>query len=220
MPVFVVFLFSMRTSGLNYVGFGHRGLEGILFSYGCAYTQLLFVGMLYNSLGSDGAGTQFYFIAPLRFRDVMLAKNLLTFVIFCIEAILIYIVAAFLTTPAPLDLTAATVAWSLFALFLNMSIGNVRSIVSPKAMDPAKVRSQNVSGLNSLISLGVVIICITLGSIMFYVCRYLHTSYWMAAGVFTILAAFAFVLYVIVMNRVDGIAASHVEDLTGTLSKT
>jgi ABC-2 type transport system permease protein len=220
MPVFVVFLFSMRTSGLNYVGFGHRGLEGILFSYGCAYTQLLFVGMLYNSLGSDGAGTQFYFIAPLRFRDVMLAKNLLTFVIFCIEAILIYIVAAFLTTPAPLDLTAATVAWSLFALFLNMSIGNVRSIVSPKAMDPAKVRSQNVSGLNSLISLGVVIICITLGSIMFYVCRYLHTSYWMAAGVFTILAAFAFVLYVIVMNRVDGIAASHVEDLIGTLSKT
>jgi ABC-2 type transport system permease protein len=128
-------------------------------------------------------------------------------------------VAAFLTTPAPLDLTAATVAWSLFALFLNMSIGNVRSIVSPKAMDLAKVRSQNVSGLNSLISLGVVIICIILGSIMFYICRYLHTGYWMAAGVFTILAALAFALYAIVMNRIDGIAASNVENLTGTLSK-
>lgn len=219
MPVFIVFLFSMRTSGLNYAGFGHRGLEGILFSYGCAYTQLLFVGMIYNSLGSDGAGTQFYFIAPLRFRDVMLAKNLLTFIIFCIEAILIYITAAFLATPAPLDLTAATIAWSLFAFFLNMSIGNVRSIVSPKAMDPAKVRSQNVSGLNSLISLVVIIVCITLGSVMFYVCRFLHASYWLAAAAFAGLAALAFAMYAIVLSRIDGIAASHVEDLTGTLSK-
>ena len=219
MPVFVVFLFSMRTSGMSYAGFGHHGLEGILFTYGCAYTQLLFVGMIYNSLGSDGAGTQFYFIAPLRFRDVMLAKNLLTFIIFCIEAILIYIATSFLSTPAPLDLTAATIAWSLFALFVNMSIGNVRSIVSPKAMDPAKVRSQNVSGLNSLISLVVVVACVALGSIMFYLCRYLHASYWLAAAAFTGLAAIAFAMYAIVMNRMDGIAASHAEDLTATLSK-
>ena len=219
MPVFIVFIFSMRTSGLDYAGFGHHALKGVFFSYGCAYTQLLFVGMIYNSLGGDGAGTQFYFIAPLRFRDVMLAKNLLTFLIFCIEAILIYIAAAFLSAPAPLDLTAATIAWSIFALLLNMSIGNVRSIVSPKAMDPAKVRSQNVSGLNSLISLVVVIVCITLGSIMFYICRYLHASYWLAAATFAGLAALAFAMYAIVLSRIDGIAASHVEDLTGTLGK-
>jgi ABC-2 type transport system permease protein len=219
MPVFIVFLFSMRTSGLNYAGFGHHGLEGILFTYGCAYTQLLFVGMIYNSLGSDGAGSQFYFIAPLRFRDVMLAKNLLTFIIFALEAVLIYIVAAFLSAPAPLDLTAATLAWSLFTLFLNMSIGNIRSIVAPKAMDPAKVRSQNVSGLNSLISLVVVIVCVALGGIMFYACRYLHASYWLAAVVFTGLAALAFAMYAIVLSKLDGIAASHVEDLTASLSK-
>jgi ABC-2 type transport system permease protein len=219
MPVFIVFLLSMRTSGFNYSGLSQHSFPGILFAYSCAYTQLLFVGMIYNSLGGDGAGTQFYFIAPLRFRDVILAKNLLTFIIFCIEAILIYITAAFLTTPAPLDLTAATIAWSLFALFLNMSIGNVRSIVSPKAMDPAKVRSQNVSGLNSLISLVVTIVCITLGTVMFYVCRYLQASYWLAAAAFAGLAALTFAMYAIVLSRIDGIAASHVENLTSTLSK-
>jgi len=219
MPVFVVFLFSMRNTGMNYAGFGPHGIEGILFTYGCAYTQLLFVGMIYNSLGSDGAGTRFYFIAPLRFRDVMLAKNLLTFIIFSIEAILIYVATSFLSTPAPLALTAATIAWSLFTLFLNLSIGNVRSIVSPKAMDPAKVRSQNVSGLNSLISLAVVIVCVVLGSIMFYICQYLHASYWLATATFSGLAALTFAMYAIVMNRMDGIAASHAENLTATLSK-
>ena len=218
MPVFIVVLLSMRTSGFNYPGLSQHSFPGILFTYSCAYTQLLFVGMIYNSLGGDGAGTQFYFIAPLRFRDVILAKNLLTFIIFCIEAILIYIAAAFLSAPAPLDLTAATLAWSFFALFLNMSIGNVRSIVSPKAMDPAKVRSQNVSGLNSLISLVVTIACVTLGTVMFYVCRYLQASYWLAAAAFAGLAALTFAMYAIVLSRIDGIAASHVEDLTGTLS--
>ena len=219
MPVFIVVLLSMRTSGFNYPGLSQHSLPGILFAYSCAYTQLLFVGMIYNSLGGDGAGTQFYFIAPLRFRDVILAKNLLTIIIFCIEAILVYIVAAFLSTPAPLDLTVATLAWSFFALFLNMSIGNVRSIVSPKAMDPAKVRSQNVSGLNSLISLVVTIACVTLGTVMFYVCRYLQVSYWLAAAAFAGLAALTFAMYVIVLSKLDGIAASHVEDLTSTLGK-
>ena len=219
MPVFIVVLLSMRTSGFNYPGLSQHSLPGVLFIYSCAYTQLLFVGMIYNSLGGDGAGTQFYFIAPLRFRDVMLAKNLLTFIIFCIEVILIYVVAAFISTPTPLDLTAATLAWSLFTLFLNMSIGNVRSIVSPKAMDPAKVRSQNVSGLNSLISLVVTIACVTLGTGMFYVCRYLQASYWLAAVAFAGLAALTFAMYLIVLSKLDGVAASHVEDLTSTLSK-
>jgi ABC-2 type transport system permease protein len=219
MPVFVVFIFSMRTSGLNYAGFGHHGMEGILFTYGCAYMQLLFVGMLYNSLGSDGTGSQFYFIAPVRFRDVMLSKNLLTLIVFVIEVVLIYTASAFLSTRAPLDLTAATLMWSLFTLLLNMSIGNVRSITSPKAMDPAKVRSQNVSGLSSLISLAVVIVAVGLGTVMFWMCRYLHTGYWMAAGAFALLTALAGVLYAMVLYRMDAIAATHAEDLTETLSK-
>jgi ABC-2 type transport system permease protein len=175
--------------------------------------------MLYNSLGSDGAGSQFYFIAPLRFRDVMLAKNLLTAAIFALEAIVIYVTSAYLSTPAPLDLTAATLAWSLFTLLVNMSIGNVRSIISPKAMDASKVRSQNVSGLNSLISLAVVAASVALGSLMIALCRYLHTSYWMAAALFLGLSGLAAVMYALVMRQMDSIAASNVEDLTRTLSK-
>lgn len=219
MPVFIVFLFAMRTSGLNYAGLGRHGLEGMLFTYGCAYTQLIFVGLIYNSMGGDGAGVQFYYIAPARMRDVMLAKNLLTFVIFAIEAVLVYIVSALVSAAAPVDLAAATLAWSLFTLLLSMSIGNVRSITSPKAMDPAKVRSQNVNGISSLISLVVVAACVGLGTLVFFLCRYLHTGYWIAVAIFSVLAALAFVLYILVLRQLDSIAAKNVEDLTKVLGK-
>jgi len=219
MPVFMVFLFSVRTSGMSYAGVQHNVFTGMLFSYGCAYTQLLFVGLIYNSLGGDGAGVQFYFIAPVRMCDVILAKNLLTCGIFAVEAVLIYIASAFIATPAPLDLTAATLAWSLFALFLNMSIGNVRSIVSPKVLDPGKMRSQNVSGVNSLISLLVVIGSVGLGAVVAVFCRYFHLSYWPAAAVFLVLAALSLAAYTVVFQKLDEIAANNLEALTATLSK-
>jgi len=180
---------------------------------------LIFVALIYNSLGGDGAGVQFYFMAPLKIRDVMLAKNLLTLAIFAIEVVMIYIASAVISAPTPLDLAAATLAWSLFTLFLNMSIGNVRSILSPKALDPAKVRSQNVSGLNSLISLGTVAACVLLGALMSILCRYLSASYWIAALVFAVLAALAFAVYTMVLRRIDAIATNNIESLTRELSK-
>jgi ABC-2 type transport system permease protein len=219
MPVFVVFLFSMRTSGLNLAGVNQPGAKGMLFAYGCAYTQLIFVSLIYNSLGGDGAGVQFYFIAPLRMRDVILAKNLMTLGILAIEVILIYIASSVISTPTPADLTAATVAWSLFSLFLNLTFGNIRSINSPKVLDVARVRSQNVNGLSSLVSLLVVSTNVALGGLILFVCRYLHASYWIAAGAFGLMAILAFAAYLMGLSRIDELAATHAENLTRELSK-
>ena len=220
MPVFIVFVFSVRSSGINYAGMGGHRLQGMLFAYGCAYMQLIFVALIYNSLGGDGAGVQFYFMAPLRMRDVMLAKNLLVFAIFALEALLIYIASAFIALPTPLDLTIAVIAWSLFTLLINMSVGNVRSILSPKGTDASRVRSQNVSGLNSIISLAIVALSVGMGAGTFFLCRLLDTGYWPAALIFSILAALGFIPYLAVLGKIDGVAASHVEDLTRVLSRT
>jgi ABC-2 type transport system permease protein len=219
MPVFVVFLFSFRTAGLDQVGVGHGHFNHYLFTYGCAYMQLIFVGIMYNALGSDGAGVQFYFLAPMRMRDVILAKNLLTGVILVIEVVLIYIASTLLSAHTPIALIAATLTWSAFAFLVNISVGNVRSLVSPKGIDPTKVRRQNVSGVSSFISLGVVFGACALGQLALFLCRYFQASYWVAAGLFLVLAVLALGLYMIVLHRVDEIAASHVEDLTRELSK-
>jgi ABC-2 type transport system permease protein len=219
MPVFIIFLFSMRTSSLNYAGVSNQKLTGMLFCYGCAYTQLIFVGLLYNSLGADGAGVQFYFLSPVRMRDVMLAKNLLTCGIFALEAVLLYATSAFIATPAPLDLAIATIAWSIFTLFVNMSFGNVRSILSPKVFDSARMRSQNVSGLSSMVSLLVVGASVILGVVSVVLCRYFHIGYWIPAIVFLVLAALAAAVYTLVLNNMDKVALNNVENLTRVLSK-
>jgi ABC-2 type transport system permease protein len=220
MPIFVVFLFSMKNSGMNYAGLQRGGsVAGMLFTYGCAYTQLVFVGMLYNSLGGDGAGIQFYFMAPLRMRDVMLAKNLMSGSIFAIEILLVYIVAALVAPRGPVDLTVATVAWCAFALFLNMSIGNVRSLNSPKRLDPSKVRGQNVSGMSGFIAVAVSIGSIGIGTLTLFLCGLFNISYWIAAAIFLVLAAVTFVMYLAILRQVDSIASEHVEDLTLELCK-
>jgi ABC-2 type transport system permease protein len=219
MPVFVVFLFSMRTSGLNFAGVDQSGVKGMLFAYGCAYTQLIFVSLIYNSLGGDGAGVQFYFIAPLRMRDVIVAKNLMTLGILILEMILIYVASAVISAPTPAALTMATVAWSLFSLFLSMTFGNIRSINSPKALDVARVRSQNVNGLSSLVSLLVVTINVAVGALVLFLCHFLQASYWLAAAVFSLLAVLSFLTYLMGLARIDGLAATHAENLTRELSK-
>jgi ABC-2 type transport system permease protein len=219
MPVFIVLVLSMRMSGMSYAGISQNGMKGMLFAYGCAYTQMIFVSLIYNSLGGDGAGVQFYFIAPLRMRDVILAKNLMTFGIFAIEAILIYIASAVIAAPTPLDLTAATLAWSFFTLFFSLTIGNMRSISSPKGVDTARVRSQNVNGLSSLVSLVIVAVTVAMGALVLFACRQFHASYWVAAGAFTLLSVLTFSAYWMGLARVDELAAMHAEDLTRELSK-
>jgi ABC-2 type transport system permease protein len=219
MPVFMVFLFSARNAGMHQAGMQFGAFNGFLFTYGCAYTQLIFVSLLYNSLGGDGAGVQFYFLAPLRMREVMLAKNLLTGVILVIEILLLYLTASIISKPPRPALAAATVVWTLFAFFLNMGIGNIRSLSSPKGVDPAKIRRQNVSGVSSLISLGVVFGTVALGGATIFLCNWIGLSYWVAAAVFLVLAGISFGVYLLIFNRLDSIAAEHMEDLTRELSK-
>lgn len=219
MPVFVVLLFSMRTSGVSYFTGTHSSMGDMYFSYGCAYTMLIFVSLLYNSFGSDGSGAQFYFVAPLRIRDAVLAKNLMAAGIFAVEAIALYLATIAVSHPAPLDLTIATLAWSAFALLLNMAVGNIRSIVSPKVIDTARVRSQNVSGLNSLISLLVVFGAVLSGAAVLTICHAFHLSSWAAAAVFSVLAVFAAAVYWMVLEKVDAIASRNVEPFTKALGK-
>jgi ABC-2 type transport system permease protein len=219
MPVFMIVLISVRTAGLRQAGLAMTDIHTFLFSSGCAYALMILVGFIYNSFGADGPGVQFYFLAPIRFRDMVFAKNLMIAGVLLVEMTLMYLASAFLGAQAPLSLTVATVAWTLFAFLLNVGVGNVRSIVSPKYYEAGKVRRQNVSVLNSLISLFLIAAAAGLGSLMVRACRHYHASYWIAAGVFLVLAAMSFGAYLLILSNIDGIAAKHLETLTLELCK-
>ena len=219
MPVFMIVLISLRTSGLREAGLGMSDVHTFLFSSGCAYAMMILTGFIYNALGSDGPGVQFYFMAPVRFRDVILGKNLVTFSIFAIEILLMYLASAFLGARSPVPLAMATVGWCLFTFLLHVSIGNVRSLVSPKAYESGKVRRQNASGLNSLISVVVTLIVAALGSAMIAACQFLDITLWAAAAVFLVLTCLASVMYLVSLNNIDQVAQNSMEKLMLELCK-
>jgi ABC-2 type transport system permease protein len=219
MPVFIVYIFSFRTTGLAQAGITGPRFTNYLFTYSCAYTLLVFTNLFYNSLGNEGAGVQFYFLAPIRIRDVLLAKNLLLGGIFAVEIALIYIATLTLHIHTAPALAMATLAWTAFTFLLHLIVGNVRSLVAPKGYDPARMRSQNVSAVSSFISLGITFAASGLGQFMLVVCQGFHFSLWSLAALFLVLACITFAFYLLVLSRSDSIAASHREELTRELGK-
>ncbi|HEV2618378.1 MAG TPA: hypothetical protein VGU23_00400, partial [Acidobacteriaceae bacterium] len=104
------------------------------------------LAMLYNTFGSDGAGVQLYLLAPVRLRDVVVAKNIASLGLLVTQAALAWaVVWAVATSPIPLPTIVSSALWIVFFLFLNLAVGTLRSIQSPrKAIVPgqaAKLRT-------------------------------------------------------------------------------
>jgi len=219
MPVFLIYIFSFRTAGLAQAGYSDLHFTRYLFTYGCAYTQLVLTNLMYNALGNDGAGVQFYFLAPLSMRSVLFAKNLLLGIILILEVALTYAATLTLHIHTPVALLVATLAWTAFTFLVNVSVGNLRSLIAPKGIDPSKVRRQNVSAVSSFISIGIIFAASAVGQLVILLCQSFQLSLWPAAALFGVLTILAAALYMLVLRKVDAIAFSHVEELTRELSK-
>jgi ABC-2 type transport system permease protein len=210
-PIFMVFLVASRM--------GASGRYGTyLFPAAVAYSTLGASILAYNCLGVDGTGIQLYFLAPLRLRDVFLAKNLIGFLLNLVEFVLIFAVISVVAHPPSLIIGLASLCWLLFATFTNAAIGNVRSISAPKKVDLAKVSRKQVSQFSALIALGVVATCFALGYGGVFLATTLDRP-WLMIPVFLTLAITAFVAYLQVLNRVDALTISHREDLAEELCK-
>lgn len=211
MPVFMVFIFSTRASM-----FGRTGTY--LFPMALAYGLLGVAPIFYNTLGADATGFQFYLLAPIRMRDVILGKNLVTFAILLLETTLIAAVITF-TSPnkPPVSLVAASLAWALASVLLSAAIGNLRSLKSPKKVSLGRMNNQ-ASQLSALISLGIILACAALGAGTILLCNHLHHP-WLATPFFLALAAAATTLYLNILQRVDTLTLTNRELLAAELCK-
>jgi ABC-2 type transport system permease protein len=191
--------------------FGHGGFEhgaygSLTFPYSCAYALLVVSGLLYNCFGTDGAGMQFYFLAPVRMREVVLAKNLVYTTVLAVEAALMYFAVCLIGKPPALGVVMATVSWLMFAFLLNITAGNLRSLYSPKKFEIGKVRQRNGTSLSGFIGLGVFALTVAVGAAVQAVCTR-YADWGTAAAIFLMLAAAAAFAYIRVLNRLDTIAA-------------
>ena len=176
------------------------------------YSMLGLLAALYNIFGADGAGVQLYLLAPVRLRDVILAKNIAGLALLGAEAVLAWcVVAAVATVPIPLSTQISTFLWVIFMLFANLTLGTLRSIQAPRKITLAQARRMRspTAGKTS----GLLVLAILFGSILLQVpvtliCRHFHNP-WLAVVIFAPLAAIAVAAYALLLANVDRLILTH-----------
>ena len=95
--------------------------------------------MFLNRFGFDRQSARFYFWLPLRFRQLLIAKNLATLGFAAVELALIALVCAVIGLPSgPGEIVEAVVVGSIAMLYL-LSVGNHTSVRFPTASNPDRV---------------------------------------------------------------------------------
>jgi len=219
MPVFILFIFRL-TPSTSHRGSGSflGGSSDLAFPIGAAYALLILTNMVYNNFGSEGAGVQMYFTAPVLIRSAILAKNLAHSTILALEMVLVWIGASLIYKPSALGTTLATLSGILFALPVNLTVGNLLSISSPKKIDYGTFGRQRASNTTVFASFGVQIVVVGLAAVTLMAGRSFDRV-WLATIVFLVFAAVAWVVYSVVLKSIEHLAFGHREELIAELTR-
>jgi ABC-2 type transport system permease protein len=213
-PLFMLAVF--RGSGKN-EGLLARTPE-LTFPLGAAYSLLLLTNLSYNNFGADGGGTQFFFASPVGFRQIVMGKNLAHAAVFALEVALVWLGTCLLYRLPSLAVTMATLAGILFVVPIDLAAGNLFSIYSPTRIEAGVFGRQRASLTTVLASFAVRGALFGVGALMLWFSRAYEHS-WVELMVLWLPAAFAFTVYAFVLDRVDGIALGHRENLISSLRR-
>jgi ABC-2 type transport system permease protein len=215
--VLLIFRFTPSSSG-NPDAFLTRAPD-LAFPVGAAYALLVLSNLVYNNFGADGAGVQFYFAAPVRFYQVQLAKNLTHGAVLALEAALVWMSVCLIFRPPSVGVTLATLSGILFALLVNLAVGNLLSVNSPKKIDFGTFGRQRASNTTVFASFGVQLVVFGLAAVVLLAAR-AYGRIWLATLLYLGLGVIAFVVYTVVLSRAEKEALANRETLIAELSRT
>ena len=218
MPVVVLLIFRLTPSSSGNADAFLVRAPDLAFPAGAAYVLLVLTNLVYNNFGADAAGIQFFFAAPVRFREILLAKNLTHAAVLALETILVWLAVCFVFRRPSLDVTLATLAGLFFALLVNLTVGNLLSLASPKKIDFGTFGRQRASNTTVFASFGVQIAVFVLAALTLLAARR-HGEIWLATLIFLALAAIAAAAYALLLSRADQMALARRETLIAELSR-
>ncbi len=213
-PLFMLLVF--RGSGHNQGLFAHA--PALTFPFGAAYSLLLLTNLSYNNFGADGSGVQFFFASPVRFREIMVGKNLAHAAIFAWEVLLVWLGTSLLYRPPSIGMTLATFAGILFALPIDFAAGNLFSIYSPSRIEAGVFGRQRASLTTVMASFAIRGILFVGAALLMKLSRHYENS-WIILPVLLLPAALACALYLLALSRVDRMALDHRENLFAQLGR-
>ena len=188
-----------------------------------AYVLFAQIAALYNIFGADGPGVQLYLLAPVRLRDVVIAKNIVSLTLLLAEVLLAWGVVAVLTSTAiPLPAVTSAALWTVFVIAVNLTLGTMRSIQAPRRFIPGQTRQTRSTPVNR--SSGLLVLAVLLGSIFLQFPVNILGSYfqqpWLAALIFAPLAAGAIIAYAVLLYNADRLILDHRDLFAEELCKT
>jgi ABC-2 type transport system permease protein len=216
-PPMLVLFFSVQFAGSHSESLRHLSPDAF-FPGMMAYVLLILMAASYNCFAFEGRGMQTYFMLPLRFREVLLAKNLMQVSLLVSEMALCTVVLAWrVGLPSPPVLTA-TLAAIVFAVVGQLTIANWSSLSFPKKMEFGKMKGQRQSGMAVLIAFGTQLVFGGICAPILFVGRWTG-NLWLPAEIFAFLAAAAVGGYVASLDAMTQLAEKKKELLLETLTK-
>ena len=177
-----------------------------------AYVLFGVLAGLYNIFGADGLGVQVYLLAPVRLRDVIVAKNLMSLAVIVAEAGLAWLLVSMLTrTPIPLAIQVSTGLWTILVIGVNLALGTMRSIQAPRRYVPGQTQRRRSTPTNR--TSGLLIMLVLFGSMALQfpvtlLCRYFDNP-WLGAWIFGPLAFAAVAAYALLLHNADRFILAH-----------
>jgi ABC-2 type transport system permease protein len=211
----VIFGFTFRQQGKG--DFLHR-VPQMIFPIAIAYTFLIQMNWVFNAFAFEGAGIQFLLLAPVRFRDVLLGKNLFLGGVSLLDAVLIWAVVSWIFAPPPLIVVAATFAALLYASLANFAIGNILSVCYPRRLEFGVFRQKRQAGVTLAVAFAAQVVLIGLGAMVFALTTFVGRPA-LAVFIFLALAGATGIGYRVSLGRIDGVAMNHRETLTAELCR-
>ena len=218
MPPVLILIFSMNFAG-RHPTVGGRGLSPDLFFPGMmAYLILILMAPAYNSFAYEGRGIQTYFTAPLRFRDVLLGKNLMLVSVLSVEIVISLAMLAWRVGLPSLHMLVATCAAIIFTVVGQLTIANWSSISFPRKLEFGQMRGQRQSGMAVLVAFGAQILMGGISALILFTGNWTGNP-WLPAEAFVFLAAAAVAGYFASLDALTKLAEEKKETLIEALCR-
>jgi ABC-2 type transport system permease protein len=219
MPVVILAIFRFSLANTRHGSEFLQAHAGWAFPVGAGYAILLLSNFCYNCFGTEGAGIQFYYLSPVNFREILLAKNLAQASVLVLEMILVWTAVALLFRPPSVSITLATLAGAVFAALVNFTVGNLMSLYAPKRIDWAAFGRQRGAALTGFSVLGVQAGTLGFAGIAIGVAAYFHQT-WPATVLLLVFAMLALRLYRYALSRIDAVSTTRRESMIAEICRT
>lgn len=209
-PILMVFLFATRIS--------MRSTAFWILPGAVAYSLLGVMPLTFNLFGLESTGIQFYFLAPIRLRNIFIAKNLMNVALAAAEIVAIVVLLWYLRGPQPFEIALLCTLWAAATLLVGMTVGNMRSVSAPMRIEFTRAASKQASPVNAFLSMGVLLGFTAIGWLLLLLSAFFHFA-WALIPIFAALMLGALVVYLLGLRRIEQYTMDRREGLYAVLAK-